>query len=255
MHSVYFTSDKNQSSETNPKKEKTAAPYFLAIQGSYTTLEIALFYGDTVLSYEKNTDKKASAELIPCINNFLKNNKLQVNDLSFVAVDQGPGAFTSLRVAIATVNGIAFAAGSSLIGVDGLDALAQELALHTPSTEYVAPLLNAFNGELYFGLYSNHANNLICIEKGYAKIEKVIELILQKAPSLSITFAGNGIEYCKEELQKNFHDRLLIVQGYQTASAQQIGIEALKKWKQNIEISSYLLPLYLKTQQFKPKYS
>ena len=47
-----------------------------------------------------------------------------LDDVSLLAVASGPGAFTGLRIGIATMQGLAFARGVPLVGVSALDALA-----------------------------------------------------------------------------------------------------------------------------------
>jgi len=47
-----------------------------------------------------------------------------LDDVQLLAVGLGPGAFTGLRVGLATMQGLAFATGVPIVGVSGLDALA-----------------------------------------------------------------------------------------------------------------------------------
>ena len=47
-------------------------------------------------------------------------------DLEAVAVSQGPGSFTGLRIGMAAAKGVAMAAGRPLVGVPTLDALAAQ---------------------------------------------------------------------------------------------------------------------------------
>src|SRR5271155_2438021 len=100
---------------------------FLSIQGSYQQLEIALFSNARCRDVIRKNDSKASSHIIPYVDELLKNYNLSVHDIAFIAIDKGPGAFTSLRVSVATANGIGFALNLPLIGISGLEALHEEV--------------------------------------------------------------------------------------------------------------------------------
>ena len=116
-------------------------PLFISIQGSYSQLQLSLFKGNSCLTLISETNKKASSLMVPLIEEMLKQHSLTLCDINFICADQGPGAFTSLRVTIATINGISFAQHIPLIGIDGLDALAQETHKRTHSAQ-TSPLLS-----------------------------------------------------------------------------------------------------------------
>jgi tRNA threonylcarbamoyladenosine biosynthesis protein TsaB len=85
-----------------------------------------------------------------------------LRDIDVFAVATGPGSFTGLRVGIATMQGLAFAAGKPLIGVSALDALALLGARRDGgSTEQdasdtvVATWVDAWRGEVYAALYES----------------------------------------------------------------------------------------------------
>ena len=80
-----------------------------------------------------------------------------LRDVDVFAVAVGPGSFTGLRVGIATMQGLAFAAGKALIGVSALDALAR-IATTVSNGERaarVATWVDAWRGEVYAALYQS----------------------------------------------------------------------------------------------------
>ena len=109
---------------------------YLGVEGSYKLFEIALFESEKLIQVVSGDKSSASSSFILSLHKILKDNKKKFEDLQFIAVDQGPGAFTSLRVIISTINALAFKATPSLergevsvpllVGIDGLDALAYE---------------------------------------------------------------------------------------------------------------------------------
>ena len=62
------------------------------------------------------------------------------------AVAVGPGSFTGLRIGIASVEGLAFAAGRPVVGVSTLEAIAYRYRFHNG---LIASVLDARRGEIF----------------------------------------------------------------------------------------------------------
>lgn len=73
------------------------------------------------------------------------------------AVATGPGSFTGLRVGIAAMQGLAFAASKPLIGVSAFDALWAQARASDPFAHdaFVATWIDAWRGEVYAALYEH----------------------------------------------------------------------------------------------------
>jgi tRNA threonylcarbamoyladenosine biosynthesis protein TsaB len=71
-------------------------------------------------------------------------------DLAGLAVNLGPGAFTGLRVGLATMQGLAMASGKPLVGCSAFEAL---LAFVGGWDGMVCPVLEARRGEVYAAFY------------------------------------------------------------------------------------------------------
>jgi tRNA threonylcarbamoyladenosine biosynthesis protein TsaB len=93
-----------------------------------------------------------SRELMPAAAAALEDAGLAWGDLDAVAVGVGPGAFTGLRIGLATAHGLAAANGLELRPVSSLAALAAGI-----DARHRLPLIDAGRGEVFAALYKDGA--------------------------------------------------------------------------------------------------
>lgn len=135
----------------------------LAIESSTQTCSLALLSPNGVFERCIEQSQQHSALLLPAIADLLSQANCQQPDVIAVAV--GPGAFTSLRVAVGTAQGLALGWGCPVVAVDTLAALAQQarrvLQLPVPCT--VLAVLDARMGEAYVGAYAFESHQMQCV--------------------------------------------------------------------------------------------
>ncbi len=81
--------------------------------------------------------------------------RVALRDIDLFAVASGPGAFTGLRIGIATIQGLAFAHERPVVAVSALEALACAAMASSgeePGT-LIAPWMDAARGEVFAALY------------------------------------------------------------------------------------------------------
>jgi tRNA threonylcarbamoyladenosine biosynthesis protein TsaB len=100
----------------------------LTIDTSTATCSVCLTIGEKVVSeYLLNVEKTLASRLIRSVDAALSEAGLGVTDLDGIGVALGPGSFTGLRVGVATVKGLALAAGKPVAGFSSLAMLAMNL--------------------------------------------------------------------------------------------------------------------------------
>jgi tRNA threonylcarbamoyladenosine biosynthesis protein TsaB len=110
-----------------------------------------------------------------------------LGDVGLLAVAAGPGSFTGLRVGIATMQGLAFAAGLRIVPVSALDALARAAA---DGTRPVAAWMDAQRGQVYAALYAPGGE--VVIEPTSLSPEETLSAWRQRGAPDAIHFTGDG---------------------------------------------------------------
>lgn len=222
------------------QKQKLVDNFFLAIQATYENFEIGLFNQMSCIDRIQEDKMLASKKFIPLIDSLLRRNQIGLENISFIAVNQGPGLFSALRSIITSANALSFARKIPLVGIDGLKALICE---HTDQTfPITVALLNAFNNEVYFAVEYNNE----IVATGYNPVAIVLDMLHDRYPGQTIRFIGNGtMLYRTNVLDKFLHYAYIPDPLPQTVSLEQVGLMGLSKWHKQ-EISDQLLPLYLK---------
>ena len=94
-----------------------------------------------------------SRTLLPMAEDLLNNLGLRLSDLDAVAVAQGPGSFTGVRIGVATVKGLCWGADKPAIGVSSLEAMAWN-GLCAPAERLVCCAMDARRNQIYNALFA-----------------------------------------------------------------------------------------------------
>jgi len=126
----------------------------LAFDTSTETLSIAVTAGPgtPVFAHEAPGGARASATLIPAIQDLLARAGLSLAALDAIAFGRGPGSFTGLRTAAAVAQGLGFGTGVPVLAIDTLLAVAEEAHARHGATRVLA-LLDARMDEVYAAAY------------------------------------------------------------------------------------------------------
>ena len=100
---------------------------WLGIETATDEASATLRRGETVVAeHSFPPDQRLCARLAPTLKVMLVSAGADWSDLGGIAVDIGPGRFTSLRIGVATAKALAWQSGCPLVGVNSLEVLAED---------------------------------------------------------------------------------------------------------------------------------
>ncbi|GAB5551740.1 MAG: tRNA (adenosine(37)-N6)-threonylcarbamoyltransferase complex dimerization subunit type 1 TsaB [Saprospiraceae bacterium] len=165
-------------------------------------------------------------------------------DLDAVAVSQGPGSYTSLRVGMSTAKGICYALNKPMIGVSTLLAQAQGALLDLPAERFenrplIIPMIDARRMEVYTNIF-----DLELMAKGEDEAKIIEESSYQNFFQLrqNLIFTGDGCEKCRSILE---NDHTYFYPSHAKAAYLVPLAEKAFQAKQFLDIA-YAAPFYLK---------
>jgi tRNA threonylcarbamoyladenosine biosynthesis protein TsaB len=132
-------------------------PLLLALETATPTCGVALLRtGDeadgsatVVAEAHLHRPRVHGARLAPLVRDVLAHAEASPAALDAVAVSEGPGSFTGLRIGVSTAKGLAWAAGAALVGVPTLEALAATLAPVAAPGDRLVAALDARRDDVY----------------------------------------------------------------------------------------------------------
>ena len=110
--------------------------YILNIESSSTNCSVSLSKNGELLSLkEKNNEKYShSTKLHSYIDGVLKQQNIDIKDLSAIAVSKGPGSYTGLRIGVAAAKGLCFSLDIPLISISTLLVLSKKIKIDSLSS-------------------------------------------------------------------------------------------------------------------------
>jgi tRNA threonylcarbamoyladenosine biosynthesis protein TsaB len=145
----------------------------LGVDTSTAQIGLALYDGAQVIGeFAWRSSQRHTVELAPAISDLLTRCGHTIEDVSALGVALGPGSFTSLRVGLSLVKGLALARHLPLVGIPTLEILA---AAQPASKLPLAAVIQAGRGRLALGWYKSSKNGWQA--KGPARVVTVDALM------------------------------------------------------------------------------
>jgi tRNA threonylcarbamoyladenosine biosynthesis protein TsaB len=182
--------------------------FFLGIETSSVATGLALIKGED-LFYEVRclTGSKHNETIYQLLSDSLNFVGIEVKDLSGIGVSIGPGMFTSLRVGLALVKGLALPFQIPVKGINTLDALANSVPNFTRTNNLVVAVIDARKEEVFAAIY--HGKTRIS-EYLIVKPKELVNQIsdtqrMKKLEEIEfICFIGNGLKKYRSSFEQSF---------------------------------------------------
>jgi tRNA threonylcarbamoyladenosine biosynthesis protein TsaB len=134
----------------------------LAFDTVTSSCAVTVWQNHKILAREQKFLARGHAEvLVPLIEAALDAAKLRYQDLDLLAVTTGPGAFTGIRIALATARGLAVACELPLVGITNFEALAHAIPKSERVGCKVLVILETKRSDFYICLYDENLSILM----------------------------------------------------------------------------------------------
>lgn len=179
-----------------------------------------------------------SQELTVLIQDSMKELDLSFKELDAVAVSQGPGSYTALRVGTSVAKGICYASDKPMIAIDTLEALAYTTALHMEA-DFYCPMIDARRKEVYMSFYNNKNTILKPCQALILDVSSFGEYVEK---GQTIAFSGNGSPKFKEMISRPE----FLFSGINCSAINLIPLALEAYEKKEFKSIAYFEPVYLK---------
>lgn len=219
----------------------------LAVDTSTTWISLAIYDGVQVLG-EMTWQSKShhTVELSPGVRELMDRCGVASTDLQVLGVALGPGSFTSLRIGLALVKGMALALRIPVIGVPTLDILA---AAQPVSEMQMAAILHAGRGRLAFAWYD--VKQGAWAARGESEVTTAEELVLKlNRPTLVV---GELSATERQVLARRRKNAVLASPAHSFRRASFLAELAWERWKAGqVDDVISLAPIYLHVAEVIP---
>ncbi|MFC4739266.1 tRNA (adenosine(37)-N6)-threonylcarbamoyltransferase complex dimerization subunit type 1 TsaB [Flavobacterium ponti] len=169
------------------------------------------------------------------IDELLKEKNFTYNNLNAVAISQGPGSYTGLRIGVSSAKGLCYALNIPMIAIDTLELLARKISV---SEGVIIPMLDARRMEVYSTIFDVEYTKMRKVEaeiidaNSYSEIDTKIHLV------------GDGIAKFKGVLTD---DKFIFHEDVVYPSANEMSFLSFEKYKKSDFVDvAYFEPFYLK---------
>ena len=223
--------------------------YILNIESATDICSVAISQDDRVLALQERQGNH-SAQMTLMIEHCLMEAQLQMRDLAAVAVSNGPGSYTSLRVGASVAKGICYALDIPMIAVDTLEILALA-AFNTlkDSDALYCPMIDARRMEVYTAIFTANTVRRDFYGEGVVLSNALESLVIEEnnfdkyfIENKRIVFCGNGAAKCRTIIR---NEKAIFFENI-CSSMNMIPLSTTYYNKKQFVDIAYYTPLYLK---------
>jgi tRNA threonylcarbamoyladenosine biosynthesis protein TsaB len=217
----------------------------LSLETSSPVCSVALHRldgGALIGQSELRLDKSHSTHLTVLIEQLLANTGHTLADLGAVAVSDGPGSYTGLRIGGAAAKGLCFALDIPLVAVSTLQALVAQVAAGTarPQSWLYCPMLDARRTEVYAALYTYDGQEVL----GPTPLLLDADTLAEQLAHHSVLFFGHGAPKFQAVLGESARAGFLTGIEPSAISVGKLGVAAFHR--KDFQDVAYYEPFYLK---------
>lgn len=213
----------------------------LAFDTANNTASVALSDNDNILAYAEELRPSMQAEnLMPMIEQVMKASQCLYDELDYLAVTNGPGSFTGIRIGLACAKGILFSKENIKgVAVSNFENAYFRAIGQVKDYDKIYVFLNAYRSQLYLKIFdkSGKANEPLLIDFDYA-----IELL--KNEKGNIICCGSGLEFIYTQV-KNLPN-IIILPRFARVKAFIICRYVASLLANSAELNSAIEPLYIR---------
>ena len=219
----------------------------LAFETSAKAASVALFEGQRLLGEQyQNTGLTHSQTLMVMAESLLAQCGKQPQDVEAVAVAEGPGSFTGVRIGVAAAKGFAWGKNLPCYGVSTLESMALGLGIWEG---IVCPVMDARRSQVYNALFYVNQGRVERTTPDRAIALEDLKKELKNAEK-SVFLVGDGSNLCYNTLKEDVPNLVLPPEHRLHQRAVGVGLAALQKIAAgDIGDGCALTPNYLRLSQ------
>ena len=219
----------------------------LNIETATEVCSVALSNEKGLVDLRENVEGKSHASLLTAfVEDILKSNNVSAKQLDAIAVSEGPGSYTGLRIGVSAAKGLCYGIGKPLISVSTLQSIVYGYLGQLSEAEKVAlkstwfcPMIDARRLEVYTAFFDIDGKFIskiaadIIDETSYS----------QELSERKIVFFGNGSAKCKALIR---NANAVFVSGFCLSAKDMIQLSQQEFSNKNFKDVAYFEPHYLK---------
>lgn len=217
--------------------------YILNIETATKNCSVSLAKeGKTILCKEIAEEGYSHAEQLHVfIEDLVQEAGIHFKDIQAIAVSQGPGSYTGLRIGVSAAKGLCYALNVPLIAVDTLQVLASQVQVEDG---LIIPMIDARRMEVYSAIFD------VKFEKIRETQAEVITENSFETISETVYFVGDCADKCKSVITKS---NFIFLEEIKYPSATAMSILSFSKFQnKDFEDLAYFEPYYLKDFMITP---